>query len=410
MPTLSATELLKKVEEAKYPPGQLEEIRSQTELLRAAQVLANIDVDEIARDVFDHLPEFRRQRASVIREKAAGIKDDQKQKKSLLEQSARLLDSAEKLASPDAAEQFKLRAFATEYTAVISSKIRNIHKSVTAIEPGVLDDFTASHNRIVRDLESQGVAKEDALSTANMRFLAYLAAAQSGGFGQEEGIRRFVKDVNKELNPESGHRNDVRLSNYMDSGQEVGAKEDDKSRPTPEGLKNRNDPLALMGREQREKSPDAEDLRDVQKKKDAEKSVADQIHKAALVTLNDREYAIFHTLLDNHHVLDFEIDQKTGKLAVHKKSGVEKGVTPVSIIREALPEIYSGDGAAYRAVNQTVDKLSRAILDNQQGIELTDVARTRRGMTPEQVKSAALDYKKASSKSAQKGTEIDAEW
>ena len=218
-----------------------------------------------------------------------------------------------------------------------------------------------------------------------------------------------MKDVNKELSPESGHRNDAQISNYMDSGQEVGAKEDDKSRLTPEGLKNRDDPLALMVREQREKSPDAEDLRDEQARKIREKSVADLVHKAALVHLNDREYAIFHTLLDNHHVLDFEIDRKNGKLAVHKKNGVDKGVTPVAIIREALPEIYAGDGAAYRAVNQTVDKLSQAIRENR-SIELTEQAKARQSMTPAQVKKAALDFKKASSKSVQKkGVEID-EW
>lgn len=57
-----------------------------------------------------------------------------------------------------------------------------------------------------------------------------------------------------------------------------------------------------------------------------------------------------------------------------------------------------------------MDKLSQAIRDNQ-AIELTAAGKARQSMTPGQVKKAALDYKKASSKSVQKkGAEIDDEW
>ena len=66
------------------------------------------------------------------------------------------------------------------------------------------------------------------------------------------------------------------------------------------------------------------------------------------MSLNFREYAIYHVLVDDAQVSDFPIDPVTQKLSLRSKTheGIGKGVMPAKPIWEALPGIYSGDGAA----------------------------------------------------------------
>ncbi len=409
----TADELLQKVQQSKYPPEQLAELSSQVELLQFAQSFAKIDVNGLAADTWARLPEIRRERAAEIDERIrrGGIPKEEKER--LQKQADSLRRSAEKLSAPDVDEQFKARAFATEFAIRTASRIRGIHKDIPALPPDLQENLRDGFSRYVSVLVDDQLsrnkkpnehdkheAKRIAEKDAGMLLLEHIRQASKEGQNVEAGITSFLKTVSPEINPEPGHRHDVSLDEIL--GQENDdhdASGEASLKAMPESLIE-PDSTALSAAEREEHS---EAARRAQEAREA--SIAFRLHQAALVALNPREYAIYHVLLDNAHVLDFRINQETQKLSVKKKAreGIEKGVTPAKLVREALPEIYSGDGAAYRAIDQTVSRLSEALRSGP--VELDEAAERRQQMTSEERRKAALDFKKETSKANQPNRE-----
>lgn len=390
MPNPTANELLDKVKEAGYPKEQLAELAAQVELLRYAQELSGIDVDALAADTLKRLPELRRGRAAVLGKEVATGKDfrgatlnnhDRQTKK---EQVERLEKSAEKLASPDADERFRARAFATEFAIVVESQIRGVTKNIDVVEPDLLGRFNGAHARMRAHLQKmEGYTPEQALIVVNKRLLESVGEAKKEGRTLAAGLEAFVDGITQEIGAASGHLNDVSVDRYWDEG-------DGETRlRTPHSLKTGDDVTveattsALQERAAEERAMEAQ-----------QHTLAEGLNRAAAYNMNIREYAIFRTMLDYDHLFDWKIDKDTQEVSIRRKKGAEIGATPPAVLREALPNVYSGDGAARRAIHQMTDRLAATLREGKE-IQLTPEVQRRMALsTPDAQREGARTDKK----------------
>jgi len=326
--------VLDKAESAGYPAAAVEELRSRADMLRRVAQIAQIDVDAEARLVWERTAEIRRQRAAQEK-KAAEKASNPAERLTGLQRSQQLEAQAQKLENPNIDEGFKARAVATELSIRLQAKMRDIRFSVSDVEPSSLRIFEKSFQDHARGVESLGSSRAEAEQAARMAFLQAMVevdAMPDDPTGLRSAIVQYRKNTTRDFGREAGHMKDQSLD-VTPEVQDLAASE--YSEPDEEMAKNSREVSRLYR---------ALDL-------------------AAAVELPDRQYAVYRVLAENTHLFDWKLkpnDWGFDQLVFVKRQGADRGE---NIAQKVMEEIggYSGRGAAYRAVHETIDRVAEAL-------------------------------------------------
>jgi len=342
-PTLE--ELLFQADTAGYPRSALESLRSHADLLRRVERLSRIDVDAETQSVWEHLPDFRKTRADRERESAARAatpaeRDDRLRRAKQLETQAR------ELASPTVEDRFKARAFVTELSIRIAARLRGIEVHMPDVEPSSLRLFEKTFQDHSRGVEASGKSRQDAQHAARLAFLQAMVetdATPDDPAGLRAAIVQYRKNTTRAYGPESGHLHDQSLS-------ESRAALDVSTGPG-------------------EDAGNPEEAAEVSR-------LSRALALAAAAELNPRHYAIYRVLSENTHLFAWRLE-RDGKLVFVKREGAERGENIAAVVMRDVGG-YSGRGAAYRAVHDTLDRLGAALHKYGRDVTIEDIPVKRR--------------------------------
>lgn len=333
LPTL--TDILQQARQAGYPEQALEELRSRAEFLRRVSDIAKIDVDAEVEAAFRRLPEFRQQRAAEESKIAASLTDPA-ERKSRQEHARWLERQAATLARPDADGQLRARALATELSVRLAAKLRGIELSTPDVDPSSLRLFERTFEKHTRGLESEGLEREEARHQARLAFLQALVEADvspDDSTGLHAAIVQYRKITTRSVGAEPGHLHDQSLE---ESGNHHRTEQ-----PTE------TDPMVVL--ESQEESVPEQNIA----------AIAQTLDRTAAAALRPRQYAIFQVLAGNTQLFDWRLDPD-GKLRFQKRKGADKGANIAAVVMDEVGG-FSGRGAAYRAVHDTLDRLGEAL-------------------------------------------------
>lgn len=376
-PTLE--ELLSQADTAGYPRPALESLRSHADLLRRVARLSRIDVDAETQSVWEHLPDFRKARADRERESAARAatpaeRDDRLRRAKQLETQAR------ELASPTVEDRFKARAFVTELSIRIAARLRGIEVHMPDVEPSSLRLFEKTFQDHSRGVEASGKSRQDAQHAARLAFLQAMVetdATPDDPAGLRAAIVQYRKNTTRAYGPESGHLHDQSLSESR-AALDVPADSWSDSQDTQQAI--------------------------------AVSRLSHSLSLAVAAELNPRHYAVYRVLSENTHLFDWRLEPD-GELVFVKRSGVDKGE---NIAAQVMQDVggYSGRGAAYRAVHDTLDRLGTALQKYGRSVTIEDIPEAKRVLVTdrltasrEQVLEAARSAKSAGRSKAQRMVE-----
>ncbi|MHB1706403.1 MAG: hypothetical protein ACYCSH_10260 [Acidithiobacillus sp.] len=349
--TATVEGILAQAESAGYPQAALESLRSHADLLRRTARIAQIDVDAEARAVYAHLSDFRLARAA--RERELAEKGNPAERESRLNHAARLERQAQNLAAPSAEERLKARALATELSIRLAARLRNIEVSTPDVEPASLRLFERTFQAHTQGVESTtGASRAEAQHAARLAFLQAMMETETSPddpSGLRAAIVQYRRNTTRDYGTEPGHRHDLSAS--------------DKEIPE------RNEPQApdtlslLQSR-----------LEDGQSAELARLSRA--LNLAAAAELNPRHYAVYMVLAENTHLFDWRLNPD-GRLIFQKREGAEKGE---NIGAQVMRDVggYSGRGAAYRAMHETLDRLGEALQKYGREVTIKDIPPEKR--------------------------------
>lgn len=325
--------ILERAESAGYPAAALEDLRSRADMLQRVARIAEIDVDAEAKLVWERTAEIRRQRAE-LEKKAAEKSKDPVDRLSGLQRAQQLELQAKKLENPGVDEGFKARAVATELSIRLNARMRGIRFSVSDVEPSSLRIFEKSFQDHAKGVQSLGSSRAEAEHTARMAFLQAMVevdAMPDDPTGLRSAIVQYRRNTTRDFGPESGHMKDQPL--------EATPEIQDMAAPVLDG---------------------DEDVRKGSREVSRLRSALDL---AAAVELSDRHYAVYRVLAANTHLFDWKMKQNDygiDQLVFVKRQGADRGE---NIAQKVMEDVggYSGRGAAYRAVHETIDRVSEAL-------------------------------------------------
>ena len=337
-PTLDG--ILSQAEAAGHPKSALESLRSHADLIRRISGIAKIDLDAEIQAVWDHLPNFRRSRAERERE-AASRSASQAEREARLRHAERLESQAQDLASPTAEDWLKARALVTELSIRLAARLRGIEVSLPDVEPSSLRTFEKTFQDHTRGVEASGVSRQDAQHAARLAFLQALVEADAtpdDPAGLRAAIVRYRKNTTRDYGVEPGHLHDQPLSETPQAI-EVPAQGESEALDTDRAI--------------------------------AVSRLSRSLSLAAAAELNPRHYAIYLVLSENTHLFDWRLEPD-GKLVFVKRDGAGRGE---NIAVQVMQEVggYSGRGAAYRAVHDTLDRLGGAFHKYGRDVTIEDI-------------------------------------
>ncbi|MGK9452144.1 hypothetical protein ACSSZE_12960 [Acidithiobacillus caldus] len=352
---LNLEAVLHRAEKAGYAPSAMESLRSRAEMLKRIAKIAGLDLDAIANDAWVNAAEYRRNRAKVARQEAERSSNPGERLEQL-QLAKRLETQAQKLSSPSVDEKFLARAVATELSIRLDAQIRGIQISTMDVEPSSLRLFESAFKDYTFGVESLGVSRREAEQTARLAFLQAMEAVDAtpdDPSGLRSAIVQFRRQATQEFGVESGHLRDVPLEEAP-AVQEMLAPD---SYEPDRGLHARDD------EEQQQRSRDAARL-------------GRALSLAAAAELSDRHYAVYRVLADNTHLFEWKIEPE-GKLHLVKRTGAERGENIAAKVMEEVGG-YSGKGAAYRAVHETIDRLGEALQKLGRNVTIDDLTPKQR--------------------------------
>jgi hypothetical protein len=351
---ITAEQLIEQARAAGYSAEQLEEMAKQVEILRLAAGIAKIDVDNLAQETQEFLPDIRRQRAAGIEAAARGAPKHERE--DAAKQAARLRSSADKLAAPDVDERFKARAASVEFGIRLSAAMRGIDVSTVNIEPALQERLKDSLAEMTSVYRSDGLPPAEAKARVTAALLAEIAAAKKAHLSVSEGVRRWLKSVGVEYTAESGHMKDVDIDDFMTG--DAGGDSEQKRAPAPESMRKSGVEEELAGFEARS---EAETRREA-----IEGKFKAIVQSASEKALSSKEQAILSVFLSDDSSFEWKIDEKTQRLAIRRKvrDGVETGDTPAHRLLDVMPGAYANDKAAARAIDKMLSKLETHIKEH----------------------------------------------
>jgi hypothetical protein len=332
--------ILARAESAGHSQAALALLKSQADLFRRMSTLAKVDVDAEAWEVWERLPEFRRERAGREREAATKLTDPA-ERKDRLGYAERLDNQARKLDSPSAEDRFKARAMVTELSIRLAARLRGIDVSTPDVEPSSLRLFERTFKDYAQGVEATGVTRAQAQNRARLAFLQAMVEADAtpdDPAGLRTAIVRYRRNTTRDFGAEPGHLHDLPLSE------------------TPQAL----DVPTGPGEDPRNPEEAAEVSR-----------LSRALALAAAAELNPRHYAIYRVLSENTHLFDWRLEPD-GKLVFVKREGAERGENIAAAVMREVGG-YAGRGAAYRAVHDTLDRLGDALHKYGRDVNIEDI-------------------------------------
>ncbi|MBU2803618.1 hypothetical protein ACQUQQ_00905 [Acidithiobacillus ferrooxidans] len=352
--------LLTQAEAAGYPQTALEKLRSHANLLQRTVQIAQIDVDAEVGYVHDHLPELRRARAQVQRLAAENLVREPAERQARLNHAHKLEQQAGELSAQNVDERWKARALVTELSIRLSARLRQVQVSTPEVDPTSLRLFERTMRANTASAEASGFSKAEAQHAARLAFLQAMVeteATPDDPAGLHAAIAQYRKNTTKESGPEPGHLHDVPLPEH----------EEKRDRRHPNELYIPLEIEDIVTRlESREESQQAMEVARLSR----------ALSLAAAADLSPRQFAIYHVLAENTHLFDWRLDERN-RLLFQKREGVEKGE---NIAHTVMREVggFSGKGAAYRAVHDTLDRLGEAFQKYGRDATIEDVPSEKR--------------------------------
>ncbi|UBU61438.1 hypothetical protein LDB30_09970 [Acidithiobacillus ferrooxidans] len=348
-PPATVESLLAQAEAAGYPQSALDALHSRADLLRRVGRVAQIDVDAEAQAVYDRLPEFRRERAARERDTAMQASNPS-ERRTRLDRAQQLEHQAQQLSAPDGEAQLRGRALATELSIRLSARLRHIEISTLDVEPSSLRLFERTFQRHAQGVEATtGTDRVQAEHAARLGFLQAMIevdATPDDPAGLQAAIVQYRKNTTRDYGAEPGHLHDQPLPEY---GSEAGKYRDTQA----------SDPLTLM--ESREEAQQSAEVARLSR----------ALALAAATELSPRHYAVYQVLAENTHLFDWRLNPEGG-LIFQKREGAEKGENIAVMVMQEVGG-YSGRGAAYRAVHDTLDRLGAALQKYGRDVTIEDI-------------------------------------
>lgn len=357
----SLESLLAQAEAAGHAQTAMEKLRSHAEFLQRVAQIAQIDVDAEVKYVHDHLPDLRRERGEMEKKKAEKLVNDPARRQAGLTHAANLDRQAKELSAPDVDEPLKARALATELSIRLSAKLRNVRFSAPDVEPSSLRLFERTFQDNTSGVVSvTGVSKAEAQHAARLAFLQAMVETDvtpDDPGGLRAAIVQYRKNTTKDFGPEPGHIHDLPIT-----GNEAAIP-----------LKIEDVATRLESREETRQAVEIARL-------------SKALTIAAAAELNPRHYAVYLVMAENTHLFDWRINDH-GKLLFQKREGAEIGD---NIAQEVMRNVggFSGRGAAYRAVHDTLDRLGEAFQKYGRDVAIEDVPHERRVQVLDRITSS----------------------
>ncbi len=326
-------ELLEKTQG--FPFDQRQDIRGMAETLQAIGTLAKANLVKDTQYVLDHLPEIRRDRAMSMR-----FTDPT--------QAARLEASTQKLALPDADEQFKRRAALVELSVRLKAQLRDVAHTTPEMDPEHLKRFKIALSTITKSMPDEMGSKADREMMARMAFVQELRDA---GGNVDLAVDNFYKGAFEDS--ERGHHGDATLEGV------VRAADNESSRNL------------VPGNQQTQDYVTKQILREDQAEHDAvtlQNGVLQAVPALAAEHLSPGQYAAYRVMIDNEHLIDWKIENGKAHFQARTLNAKDDSNTVGKILQRELD--YHTIRGANSLIETTVDKLNKLALvyDGQEAV------------------------------------------
>jgi hypothetical protein len=344
-----------------FPPEFYQDLRNTAETLEAIASFAKIDIDKEAQHVIDHLPEIRKERAESLRRDAKGM--DPAARKVALTDADRLEKSAAKLALPDVDESYRRRAALTELSVRLKARLRDVAKTEPELDPERLEKFRRSLDVIAKGLPADVGSQSDREAMARMAFVQELREARGN---VDLAVDNLYKNAFSDI--ERGHWGDASMDRVVEaSGREA------------------ERPAQVLPPEQQTQDYVTQKLLDEERaERISRNTLLRNLPKLAAEHLNPKEYAAYRVMIDNEHLLDWEI--KHGKI---KFKAVERDLDdPENTIAKILQRDlnYQDIRGATLLLEKTVGKLNKLLVENNgQEVKQTQVGTERMRKTTAEI-------------------------
>jgi hypothetical protein len=336
-----------------FPPDFYQDLRNTAETLEAIASFSKFDVDKEAQYVIDHLPEIRKDRAESLRRDAKGM--DPSARKVALSDADRLEKSAAKLSLPDADEGYRRRAALTELSVRLKARLRDVAKTEPELDPERLEKFRRSLDVIASGLPADVGSQSDREAMARMAFVQELREARGN---VDQAVDNLYKHAFADV--ERGHWGAASLDHAVAAA----GREADR-------------PSQVLSPEQQTQDYVTQKMQDEERaERISRNALLKNLPKIAAEHLNPKEYAAYRVMIDNEHLLDWEI--KNGKV---KFRAIERDLDdPENTIAKILQRDlnYQDIRGATLLLEKTVGKLNKLLIEHGgQEVKQTQVGTER---------------------------------
>ncbi|QER43211.1 hypothetical protein [Acidithiobacillus caldus] len=335
------------------PDGFRQDVEATAATLEVVVGMSKTDLDRLAQETYEKLPELRAERAAQLREQARHERD-KAEKAKLTADADKLEKSAAKLAAPDASEAYKRRAALVELSVRLNARLRQVQHNAPSIDPERLAKFNKALTAVADSLPPEIGVKAKREEMARMAFVAEL---RSAGGNVDLAVDNFYKGAFEDK--ERGHHGSVGLdaADFHDAGRV----EDYVTRKIETETEQERAALA------------------------SQNNLLQNLPKIAAEHLSPKEYAAYRIMIDNDHLIDWKIE-KDGKIRFMPKTldASDPENTVGKIVQRELD--YQNIRGANMLIESTVEKLNGLVRDRgAQDTELSDKGRERMQKTTKEV-------------------------
>ena len=319
-----------------FPLEQRRDTQSTAETLQAIGTLAQVDLVRDTQYVLDHLPALRQERAVYMRQSDPA-------------QAARLEASTQKLALPDADEQYKRRAALVELSVRLKAQLREVAHTTPEMDPEHLKRFKAALTANTKGMPDEMGSKADREMMVRMAFVQELRDA---GGDVDLAVDNFYARAFEDA--ERGHFGDIGLEK-----KEVG---DDGLVVTVADDLQTQDYVARQILRENQAEHDAAA---------AANKLLQNMPKLAAEHLNPGQYAAYRVMIDNEHLIDWKIENGKTRFVANTLDADDPENTIGKILQRELH--YQNIRGANLLIENTVDKLNGLLRENAgQEVPLTE--------------------------------------
>jgi nuclear transport factor 2 (NTF2) superfamily protein len=264
-----------------FPREFCQDLRNRAETLEVIAFLAKIDVEKESRYVLDHLPDLRKEHARSLQRDAKRMKTAAS--KVAIVNTGWMGKSVMKMSLPDIDDGYRHRAVLIELSVQIKSRLRGVMKTEPELDPERLKKFNWAMDAIIKGL------LEDVGSWSECEAIAYMTFSEElweARYNTDLAVDNFARRAF--LSVEHAHCGDVLIDGVVASS----GRETDQS---AQALRMQN-PVT-------QKTPEGE-----RSKRVGQNAILQDMPKIAAEHLNAKEYAAYWVMIENKHLLHWEIE------------------------------------------------------------------------------------------------------